>query len=285
MKNIIFVLGIFFMTCIENLCAQETTENAFPPVILPNTEVRLLPSKNVNKDYKLYISLPKSYAEIQKSFDVVYLLDADYAFAIARNVVEHLSDRNNLPELILVGIAYDGPLQYQKNRTRDYTPTNSTVGYSEEIQVYSGGADNFKAFIQDELQPFIEENYRTTQIKSMVGHSYGGLFGTWVIFTEPDLFDNYILVSPSLWFDDHLMFKIEEKFSRTNKSLPIRLFYTVGSRKVNNRANMVNDLQEFTTQVKSRNYQSLQIQTIVLDEETHNSIFPAGLSKGIRFIY
>ncbi|MGH7450496.1 MAG: alpha/beta hydrolase [bacterium] len=257
-------------------------------VTLENTELKLLHSKQVNIGYKLYISLPRGYNENRKPYPVVYLLDADYSFAIAKNIADHLTERNNLAELILVGIAYDGSVEYRLNRTRDYTPTRSLIGgYGPEYQKYSGGGEKFRAFIRDELLPFISANYRTTGERTLVGHSYGGLFGCWVAFTTPELFSNYILVSPALWYDNWLMFRLEEKFavSRNDKGLPIKLFLSVGSREINSQWNMVEDLEKFYSQIKARPYPGLSTQLIVFDDEMHDSIFPAALTRGLRFIY
>ncbi len=268
--------------------ADQNMNAALSKVTLENTELKLLHSKQVNSGYKLYISLPKGYKESQKPYPVVYLLDADYSFAIAKNIADHLSELNNLAELIIVGIAYEDPAEYRLNRTRDYTPTRSLIGgYGPEYQKYSGGGEKFKAFIRDELVPFIDANYHTTAERTLVGHSYGGLFGGWVAFTTPELFSSYILVSPSLWYDNRLMFRLEERFAvgRKDKELPVKLFLSVGSREINSQSNMVEDLEKFYDQITARSYSSLATQIIIFDDETHNSIFPAALTRGLRYIY
>jgi predicted alpha/beta superfamily hydrolase len=268
--------------------AGQSMNATLSKVTLENTELKLFHSKQVSIGYKLYISLPKGYKGSQKSYPAVYLLDADYSFAIAKSIADHLAESNNLAELILVGIAYDGASDYRLNRTRDYTPTRSTIGgYGPEYQKFSGGGEKFKAFIRDELVPFIDANYRTTPERTLVGHSYGGLFGCWVAFTTPELFSNYILVSPSLWYDNRLMFRLEERFavSRKDKELPVKLFLSVGSREINSQWNLVEDLEKFYNQITARDYSRLATQMMVFDDETHNSIFPAALTRGLRFIY
>jgi hypothetical protein len=268
--------------------ADQNLNVAPAKVTLENTELRVLQSKPVGIRYKLYIGLPKSYKGSPQTYPVVYLLDADYSFAIAKNIADHLGERNYLTEFILVGIAYENPAEYRLNWTRDYTPTRSRIGgFGPEYQKYSGGSEKFKMFIRDELVPFIDANYRTTPERTLVGHSYGGLFGCWVAFTTPELFSNYILVSPSLWYDNRLVFRLEETFAvtRKHKELPIKLFLSVGSREINSQWNMVEDLEKFYSQITARDYSMLAIQMMVFDDETHNSIFPAALTKGLRFLY
>lgn len=256
------------------------------PVSLPRTETRLLRSDAVGAGYKLYVSLPRDYAGGDGAYAVVYLLDADYSFAIARNIVEHLADRNNIRPLILVGIAYDGPDRYRLNRTRDYTPTSvPTGGYGAEYQKVSGGAPAFRRFLERELIPFIDAEYRTTGERALVGHSYGGLFASWVMLTEPALFSRYIVASPSLWYDDHYMAGVEGDFARTHDDLPARAFFGVGSREVNDSIDMVSDLDAFTDRLRSRGFPSLKLTAVTFDDETHNSVFPALLGKGLRYVF
>lgn len=268
------------------LCAQEQPAETFSPVTLPNTEIRLLHSEQTNADYKLYISLPQNYRTDTLNYPVVFMLDADYSFALARNICEHIAERNQMPGLLLVAIAYGGPPNYRVNRTRDYTPTKSlTGGYGPEYQKHSGGGEKFRGFIREELLPFIASNYRVTQERTFVGHSYGGLFGAWVLFTTPELFQQYILVSPSLWYDGHLMFRIAKEFAATHAELPAKLYLTVGSREFSSQGSMITDLQNFAAQIESRKFKGLEMRTHVFDDETHNSVFPLGFSKGIRFMY
>jgi hypothetical protein len=256
------------------------------PVTLPRTETRLLPSDEVHVEYKLYVSLPRDYAYGDRHYPVAYLLDADYSFAIARNTVEHLSDRGNLEPLILVGIAYGGPDQYRLNRTRDYTPAfQASGGYGPEVQQVSGGAPRFADFIEKELIPFVDAEYRTTDERALVGHSFGGLFASWVLLTRPEIFSRYVIASPSLWYADHMMAGVERAWAADHDDLAARIYMGVGSREVNDSADMVGDLRAFTRSLGEREYPSLALRWMVFDDETHNSVFPALLGKGLRYVF
>ena len=179
-------------TAIVFLFASAATVASEAPPLVERTEVRTLKSEANGVAYKLYVSLPHGYGQPGKTFPVVYLLDANYSFLIARNISDHLSD------LILVGIGYDTPNDafawqsesYHRNRTRDYTPKFfPTGGYSPEMQKVSGGGPKFRAFIEKELVPFIDSNYATTSgDRTLVGHSYGGLFSAWNVITAQPLF-------------------------------------------------------------------------------------------------
>ncbi|HVS30615.1 MAG TPA: alpha/beta hydrolase-fold protein [Thermoanaerobaculia bacterium] len=249
---------------------------AADPVIIPRTTIHHLTAKTNGIAYKLYVSLPPGYEEGKDRYPVVYLLDADYSFAIAHNVVEHLAGRNDLRWAILVGIAYDGPPQYRLNRTRDYTPTHTLEGgYGPEYQKHSGGGPKFHAFLRDELLPLIDGTYRSSGERVLVGHSYGGLFASWMLLTAPDLFSGYVVVSPSLWYDDRMMFELQKKETPKPKG---RAHFAVGS--IENPM-MSTDLRRFTTKLQGRKY---DVRREIMDDETHNSLFPGALSRGLRWV-
>lgn len=255
-----------------------------PPLVLPNTEVRSLTSRYV-KDvpYQLYVSLPADYASSTERYPVIYMLDAGYSFAIAHNIVEHLSERANLPKLILVAIAYGGPPAYRINRMRDYSPTHSlSGGYGEAINAHSGGGPAFKQFLKEEVIPFIDQTYRTTPERTLVGHSMGGLFATWTAFTTPELFSSYIIVSPSLWWDGQKIFELEKAYAAGHKALKAKVFMTVGARE---HPDMSIDLQAFHKAVRSRQYEGLSLLSTIEPEQNHNTVFPFGLTNGLRFIH
>lgn len=260
-------------------------ESQHPPVVLPDTEERRLRSSVNGVSYKLYVSLPKAYASSYERYPVVYLLDADYSLALAHNIVAHLSDRGHLPRVILIGIAYGGAPDYRLNRTRDYTPTAvPTGGYGPEYQQVSGGAPLFRRFMAEELIPFVEKEYRLGTRRVLVGHSYGGLFATWMALTDPEMFQGYIVVSPSLWYDDHLIFREEQRMGSSGRDIPARMYLTAGAREINTQHNMPADLRRFAARLEQGRYASLRLRWSVREDETHNSIFPGALSDGLRFV-
>lgn len=213
----------------------------------------------------------------------MYLLDADYSFAIAKNISDHLAERNHMKEVIIVGIAYAGPPNYRIHRTRDYTPTNSNedVSFDEIQRKYSGGGPDFLSFIETELIPFMDKNFRTSSERTITGHSYGGLFSLWILLTKPELFTGYIVVSPSLWYDDRLMFRIGNNLTRlTNHK--IKAYFIVGDQE---NWIMERDLKEFDQLLRSKKIKEIEIKMEIGINETHNSVFPAGLSNGLRFVY
>ena len=167
-----------------------------------------------------------------------------------------VGERGDVPEVILVGIAYDDPTPatggwqsepYHRNRTRDYTPKFwPTGGYGPEMQKVSGGGPKFRAFIERELIPFIDENYDTVRgERTLVGHSYGGLFTAWNVVASPRLFRRYIIVSPSLWYADRWIFGLLYP-----PSINARVYLAVGSTEGNSDHDMVVDLRNFARKLR-----------------------------------
>jgi predicted alpha/beta superfamily hydrolase len=216
------------------------------------------------------------------------MLDADYSFALVRNVVQHFVEREDMPPVILVAIAYPGASSsretYRMNRTRDYTPVFAPDGgYGAEYQKVSGGAPKFRAFLARELIPFIESRFPVTpDDRTLIGHSYGGLFATYVLLTEPSLFQRYIAVSPSLWYANRTALTMEEAAARSGIRPRARVFYAVGA---NENQIMEDDLAELVKKLRSRGIPGLQVTMRVYESETHNSVFPGAVTRGLLTVF
>lgn len=241
------------------------------PVTLPRTTTLHVRARANGVAYKLSVSLPRDYEKSQQRYPVIYVLDADYAFAIAHNVVEHLADREHLRWAIVVGIGYEDGA-YRVNRTRDYTPTHTPAGnavpaHQRPYQKHSGGGPRFLRFLKDELIPRIDRSYRTTGERTLAGHSYGGLFGAWTMLTT-DLFTGYVIVSPSLWYDDGMIFA-------TKGTAKARAYVAAGAMED---PIMARDVRRLGPRL------GREQKVEVLEGETHNSIFPSAFSRGVRFV-
>jgi uncharacterized protein len=264
------------------LLALAGAHSSAEPVSLPRTSIRHVTAKANGVSYKLYVSLPRGYESSQARYPVIYVLDADYSFAIAHNVVEHLAERDHLRWAIVVGIAYGGEPQYRVNRTRDYTPTHvlklpEGVSHQQPYQKHSGGGPKFRDFLRRELVPLIDRSYRTSGERVLVGHSYGGLFATWMMLTESDLFSGYIAVSPSLWYDERMVFDLAR--SRKQASRTHRVYLSAGALE---NSMMGSDVQSMSALLHKT--AGVAVRSEVLADETHNSIFPSAFSRGIRWV-
>lgn len=261
--------------------------NSVPAFVVPHTRVESLKSRVNGIDYRLYVGLPPTFDDDDGSHrPLLLLLDADYSFPIAQSVVTHLHERGDLPEIIVVGVAY-GESAYRLNRTRDYTPTRVlSGGYGAEFQRHSGGAPAFATALEQEILPFLNARYRTRAKRVLVGHSYGGLLGTWLLLQRKPLFDGFILASPSLWYDDHLVLRLASEAGNAKRATRSSVYIGTGSLEINHEHNMPGDLRRLEKHLEtlaSQNPGAFSYRTEVLEDETHNSVFPRALSNGLRF--
>jgi len=158
----------------------------------------------LNENRKLNIYLPLGYKKDSlKTYPVIYLLDGsvDEDFIHISGLVQFgsFSWIHMVPESIVVGIA-------NIDRKKDFT--FPTTNKKDKIDFpTTGDSEKFIDFLEKEVQPFIEKSYKTSSIKTLIGQSLGGLLATEILFKKPNLFDNYIIASPSLWWDDESLLK------------------------------------------------------------------------------
>ena len=265
--------------------------------VLENTQVRDIRAQALKRDYQLYVALPDSYRQGNKRYPVLFVVDANYAFPVVRNIAQRLNKHAGMEEVVVVGLSYANGDGGVYSRRRDYTPTTPRKhDYRSDMpgrQPAFGEAKAYGQFISGEVFPFISSNYRVNmQRKVFIGHSYGSLLGLQFLLTEPRTFEHYILGSPSLWYDAGIMFEREQAYAASHKDLPASVFFGIGgleklaAGKKRSRseedADMVADLREFDGKLKSHKYPGLKTRLRVFEDEDHASVFPFVLTHGLR---
>lgn len=267
---------------------------ADPPYSLPFSQVIALRSRINRVAYRLYVRTPPSYRAGSRHYPLILLLDADYSFVLAANIVEHLADRmNQAPKAIIAAVAYDGAYpdrdRYREERTRDYTPIFfPTGGYGPRFQAGSGGGPAFLRMLAEEALPLLDRSFRTAPgERTLVGHSYGGLFASWVLQERPSLFNRYLMVSPSLWYAERLILEREARGGLAPLANRTFAYLAVGSweEQPENGRHMVSELERFAALLAQRRDPNLVVKHRVFEDETHASIFPAAFSTGIRHLF
>jgi len=273
---VLFLFLIPLSTGLNQLHEQEIT--------LSNTRLHLLPSKEVNETYRIEVSPPGSYSDYLKSFPVLYLLDADKSFGMARDIAGWLSWAGEIPQIIIVGISYAGTTQeWWDKRSRDYTPTRDTSGIWGSKWPLAGGADGFRAFLKTELFPFIEHTYRTLQNdRTIAGLSFGGLFADYVLIVEAALFNRYIIISPALAWDGKCIFRFEQDYCGVRRALAAKVFTAIGSL---DEKDIIESWRQFNEVIMSRKYRDLQWSHHMFADETHISVFPGAFARGLKTVF
>lgn len=256
------------------------------PYELLGTQVWDVPDPVSGRDYQVFVSLPASYDDRpQREYPVLYVTDADYAFPVARQIARRLNGEGaRVQDFILVGLSYAKGETGMSSRRRDYTPTPAGSPGAPPEAVH-GGAEAYIAYVRDQVLGFIEGRYRTASDRRIfLGHSYGGLLGTQIMLTEPTMFSAYILGSPSYWYDQHAMAKLEKAYARQHDDLPAKVYMYVGQYeqvRYGKQYDMVTDARAMTAALSSHGYRSLGLKLEVLDDEDHLSIAPRGMTHGL----
>jgi len=155
-------------------------------------------SRVLGEQRTIDVSLPAGYAtDTTQRYPVLVVLDGEFEHQIAASAARFYASSGQVPALIVVGVR-------NVNRMRDMTPT-PVAGFAtppEAANAGVGGADRFLAFLGDELLPYIDGRYRTTPMRVIVGHSLGGLLSIYALARRPDLFIGYVLLEPSVWWNN-----------------------------------------------------------------------------------
>lgn len=181
-------------------------------------------SETLEEDRTLNVLLPKEYKDsLASNYPVIYLLDGavDEDFYHVAGLVRYHQDHGMMPPTILVGIA-------NTDRKRDMTFPSSDPRDLEDFPT-TGGSAKFIRFLQTELPDFMGENFRTTGHATLIGQSLAGLLVTEVLLTEPSAFNDYIIVSPSLWWDRESLFNRMDSLAASMKQFPSRVFASAGT--------------------------------------------------------
>lgn len=278
-------------------------------VTIPHTEVFDVHSTNADADFQIWVATPVAgmMPLPPGPRQVVYVLDANLFFGTAVEMTRLMSQLyGELPPLLIVGIGYDTtvPSVQAELRARDFTPT-ADAGFAAMAQALPGApeptlpegrrlgrAAEFLAFLTEEAKPFVEQRYEVAERGStLFGSSLGGLFTLYTLTERPDAFDAFLAVSPAIWWDDGLILKREAELGAEQDDLEATLFLGVGSNE--ERADipalapfkMVTNVRALAEQLEARGYPSFELTTLVADAESHTTVVPVALTRGLRYIY
>lgn len=207
MKNITFIAAfVLFFFALSDSNAQTSNK-------VEIGTIDSLQSNILGEQRKVWVYVPDG---ANLKYPVVYLLDGDAHFSSVVGMIQQLSSVNGntmCPKMIVVGIP-------NTDRTRDLTPTHMDVEPMMNDSAFvrtSGGGENFIAFIEKELMPFIESKYPTAPYKMLIGHSFGGLAVMQTFTHHNNLFNAYVTIDPSMSWDNQKLLKETKTFLKNAK--------------------------------------------------------------------
>jgi uncharacterized protein len=247
------------------------------PTTISEGERVTLHSAVLGEDRVVFVSTPVSY-DGRRSYPVLYLTDGQFNFDQARSTVGFLSRNVMIPQMIVVGIV-------NRDRTRDLYSTRADFKIGPRTIPFptSGNGDNFLGFIQQELIPWVDANYRTTPLRLFAGHSAGGNFALHAMRTRPRLFQAIIAVSPWLAWDDHKELHELEQFLASART-PVRALF-VSNIGASDGPEMKGDIDALSAALRARNDPALRWAVSFYPDETHDSTFVKGFYDGLRMIF
>ena len=261
---------------IGNLLSQDLK------VSLDQTHSRWFNSKIIGDKFLIQCYIPDQNITPTDSLPIVFVLDSDMSFGLTYDVVRWLNWGQEIPPMAIIGISYGtGQSDWWKKRSRDYLPSKDQTKVWGDWPL-AGGGDNFKKFLELELFKFIKDEFNLkSNNRTIVGLSFGGLICTDILFSNPELFNNYIILGPALlWNNKEVLIK-ENKYFESHKSLNANVFTAIG---ILDDKSIIEPWKEFVTQLESRKYSGLTFNKWIIDNETHLSMFPSGLTRGLKIV-
>lgn len=243
-------------------------------------------SKILSESRELLISLPKDYSN-QKKYPVSYVLDGESLFKGHKDVVNYLSEKNVIPEMIIVGVA-------NKNRSLDLTHVPDS---SSNFQP-NGGGQNFESFVTNELIPYIDSTYSTSPYRLLTGHSISGLFATRLFLNGCNKFNAYLIIDPAIWWAEsevltnteteltHSKIKDKRFFLAIANSLPTDIdSIEIALQDTTNATLGIRSVFEFKRLLNISDSERTFWQSQYYENESHGTIPFIGSYDGLKFIF
>lgn len=237
-------------------------------------------SETLKEEREFWVQLPSNYDQA-KQYDVIVMLDARFLFKPISGITKLYGQIQIAPQSILVRIP-------NTDRMRDLTPSNTIItSYKkEDVRLSnSGGSENFLKFISSELLPTINQQYSITNNRTFFGHSNGGLFASYLLVEKPELFNAYIIVDPTVYWDNELVLN---NF-KTKNSAAYKHIKGVYISSANNKGDeflsdevMYQTQKNFTQEIQNKN---INFKFERFNDENHNTVPFISIRKGLEFIY
>ncbi|MGD1840236.1 MAG: alpha/beta hydrolase [Thermonemataceae bacterium] len=265
MKNILFLLLIISISNIsiaqDTLCKDQIIEHTIYSTFLKE-----------NRSY--WIALPHQYSDTS-SYPVIYVFDAEWRFNLIKNMVFDLGANQKIEKAIVVGIPH---IDWENKRGQDLTFSQSRIEYDGEAvdstwynASNAGGGMKFYHHLTKELIPDVNKNYATNHHETLIGHSYGGYFGGYILSLDHP-FEVLHIYDPSIWFSNgEVTNRLKNKHSK--KEIKVHLTYQPKPTFHKNK------IEEFITILESKPH--ITLTKTFYPNETHNSLFLDSFYRGI----
>jgi hypothetical protein len=203
---------------------------------------------------------------------------------MTKDIADWLIWFGEIRDIIVVGISYgQGTDAWWEKRERDYTHCQDT-NLAKVTAKNTGGAENFLKFVKNELIPVINKKYKALHdSNALMGISYGGMLTSYVLFAQPEMFNGYIIIGPTLIWKNENILKLETSYSSNHKALYKKVYIAYGS--LDNKSWVIDPTREFISRIQLHNYEGLKFVPEVLEGETHISSYGPALTHGLKALF
>lgn len=260
----VIVTEVVEVTRIVEVDAAPTEEESLS--IFPSMAVDVRQYSSMNgREYVVYVVLPLTYSAGDQTFPVVYVSDGDFYALPTAMAAAQVAFGQEMPEVITVGIGYGGSaMNSMTRREEDMSPE---------------GSESFLMFLEEELIPDIEANYRVADAKrTLMGHSLGGSFSLYTLFNAPDTFSQIIVSSAPC---DEACQAMMQAYAADHDGLPVRLFISAGDLD----PDVMVSVEAFWEDLQSAEYDSFTGEMAILDGETHLSSRPRAFITALKWVF
>ncbi len=248
-------------------------------------EIRHYDSKILKEDRILNVYLPEGYKkEDAERYPVIYLLDgsAEEDFIHVVGLVQYFNFPwiNQVPKSIVVGIA-------NVDRKRDFSfPTKVPADLKKWPTM--GHSEDFIGFLEKEVQPYIERTYKTNSSRMIIGQSLGGLLATEILFKKPQMFDKYLIISPSLWWDGGSLLDFHATLLDENYIKKTDVYICVGKEgqtPTDPPRIMEDDAKSLAEKLKTAKNKNIRVLFEYMPDENHATIGHVSVMKGFQALF
>lgn len=258
-----------------SILAPASPSRAQEPSSLTYGNVARFHSKTLGEERRINVFLPAGYEGSSDKYPVLYLLDGsaheDY-FHVA-SLIDFLSTYDVMPKALVIGIS-------NVDRKRDFTPPTKDEKDLASAPT-SGGADKFVSFLEAELIPYVDSHYRTAGTRTIVGQSLGGLLAAKVLLEKPGLFDNYVIVSPSLWWNQQALLQGAGELVKKNQAPNRKVYISVAEE----HPEMMATAKSLVEIVKNSGWTNLRYEYDFLNAETHATSLHISVYNAMRSFF
>ncbi len=267
---------LFLLLVLLGINTSVLAEPDVKKFVLSNTQIVPIQSKITGRDHELVVVFPSSYySNPDKKYPVLYFLDAYWDTPLLVSTYGNLVYDNVVPEFIMVGLSYPSTASYDKERRIDYT--------FAAVDALSGKSGLFLDFIKKEAAPLIETKFRGEKTDRVIaGNSLGGLFAISAAYQAPDFFAGYIALSPAVSWAENAIFKIDQDYAKSHKTLNGRMFVSYGSTEYHS---FRDPIIQFQKQLADRKYQGLELLNYSMEGLDHTGVKGDGYVRGLMWVW